>query len=342
MLKRLKDDFQLSIITFMGVFAILGISPYAIYRLLQGNVLVGVTDSILVACTLAAVVFAWRTGDTRRAGMGLAIIVSFGAALVAINLGVNGLFWIYVVVLFNFFMIPPGKAMLLTLSLLGSVSAYALLSGSPAFPSQYQSLSFLVTSLTASGFAFVFAFRMRRQRDQLQMQATLDPLTGTGNRRSMDHHLLGAVAGKRRHHQKYGVLMMDLDHFKRINDQFGHPAGDRVLVEFAHLVQSLCRQQDHLFRLGGEEFLLLLPMCDAAGLSAAADKLQQALAKELRGPGGPVTVSIGGALLHSDETAENWLKRADEQLYLAKNAGRNRARIDSTTQRSADTSARCP
>lgn len=328
MFERLKKDFQLSIISAMGLFAMVAITPYAIYRLLQGNWLVGIVDTVMVLFSLVAVAVAWRTGDTVKPGIGIAIIVSIGVVPVAINLGVNGLFWVYVVVLFNFFMVTPAKAVLLILLVLTALATHALALPGRVFASDYQMLSFLVTSLTASGFAFIFATRMRNQRDQLQLLVTLDPLTGAGNRRSMDNELRTAIAAKRRHRTGYAVLIMDLDHFKRVNDQFGHPAGDRVLVDFVQLIRAASRQEDRLFRLGGEEFLLLLPNTDTAGLQAIAKKMQDLVAAQLRSPGEAVTVSQGGAVLRHDETVENWLKRADEHLYLAKSTGRNRAVIE--------------
>lgn len=328
MFERLKNDFQLSIISAMGLFAMVAITPYAIYRLLQGNWLVGIVDTIMVICSLLAVAIAWRTGDTVKPGIGIAIIVSIGVVLVALNLGVNGLFWVYVVILFNFFTVTPAKAVLLILLVLSALLIHALVLPGRVFDSDYQMLSFLVTSLTASGFVFIFASRMGNQRDQLQLLVTLDPLTGAGNRRSMDNELRTAIAARRRHHTGYAVLIMDLDHFKRVNDQFGHPAGDRVLVDFVQLIKAVSRQEDRLFRLGGEEFLLLLPNTDTVGLQVIAKKVQESVAAQLRSPGEAVTVSQGGAVLHDDETVENWLKRADECLYQAKSTGRNRAVID--------------
>ncbi|HLD68902.1 MAG TPA: GGDEF domain-containing protein [Pseudomonas sp.] len=339
MFERLKNDFQLSIISAMGLFAMLAISPYAIYRMLQGNWLVGIVDTIMVTCSLLAVAVAWRTGDTVKPGIGIAIIVSIGVVLVALNLGVNGLFWVYVVILFNFFTVTPIKAMLLILLVLTALATHALLLPGQVFASDYQMLSFLVTSLTASGFVFIFATRMRNQRDQLQLLATLDPLTGAGNRRSMDNELRTAIAARRRHRTGYAALIMDLDHFKRVNDQFGHPAGDRVLMDFVQLIKTVSRQEDRLFRLGGEEFLLLLPNTDTAGLQAIAQKVQESVANQLRSPGEVVTVSQGGAVLRHDETVENWLKRADECLYQAKSSGRNRAVIDTQDKAALDSQA---
>ena len=329
MFKRLKKDFQLSIITLMGLFGVLGISPYAIYRLLHGNYLVGASDVIIVLSTVLAVVYAWRTGDTVKPGIYLASVFSVAATLIAINLGVNGLFWIYPLILFNFFMVSPGKAIAATLLVLVGLVIHAFLKPGSVFESHYQMISFLVTNMMAGVLTFIFAYRTRSQRDQLQILAIQDPLTGARNRRSMNDELRIAVSSKRRHGTHYGVLVMDLDHFKRVNDQFGHHAGDKVLIDFVELIQRSCRQEDRLFRFGGEEFLLLLPGTTPQGLKAAAHNLQLQVRASLHGPGGPVTTSIGGAMLAEGENWDSWLQRADKCLYRAKDAGRDCIVIDS-------------
>lgn len=327
MLNRLKNDFQLSIISLMGLFGVLGITPYAVYRLSEHNWVVGIADCVIVLSTLLAVGHAWRTGDTVKPGLWVSIIFSIAATVITIKLGVNGLFWIYPLILFNFFMVTPGKALLTMAGVLGALVGYASIHPGTVFDSHYQMVSFLVTTGMASILAFIFAYRTRNQRDQLQRLASKDPLTGARNRRAMSEELQMAVAAKQRSNTDFGVLAMDLDHFKQINDRFGHHVGDRVLTEFASLVKSHSRKQDRLYRLGGEEFLLLLPDTDSAGLQAAAEHLLQQVNQGLSSPGGAVTVSIGGANLQHEESWESWLHRADQQLYAAKHGGRNRSCI---------------
>lgn len=328
LLARLRKDFQLSIITLMGLFGVLGVSPYAVYRLLHGNYLVSIADTVIVLSTLFAVIHAWRTGDTVKPGIYLAGIFSLCATLITINLGINGLFWIYPLILFNFFMVSPLRALLATVTVVAALAIYALLLPGTIFESRYQMLSFLVTALLASLLTFIFAYRTQLQREQLQAWATRDPLTGARNRRVMNEELKFSVANRRRHHCSAAVLLMDLDHFKLINDRFGHQAGDQVLVQFVELINHSARQEDRLFRFGGEEFLLLLNNTDENGLQTAAQHLQNQIAEHLRGPGGPVTVSMGGAVLRTGEKWESWLQRADKQLYQAKSAGRNCIHID--------------
>lgn len=323
LLRRLRNDFQLSIITLMGLFGVIGISPYAVYRLATGNYLVGAADTVIVASTVLAVLYAWRTSDTVKPGIYLASIFSVAATLIAINLGVNGLFWIYPLILFNFFMVSSGKALVATILMLMTLVGYGQLNPGAVFESDYQMVSFLVTSMMASILSFVFAYRTSSQRDQLQQLAIHDPLTGARNRRAMNEELKIAASLNRRHGNSYGVLTMDLDHFKRVNDNYGHQAGDQVLIDFVELIKNASRKEDRLFRFGGEEFLLLVPNTDSAGLLAAAQNLQQQVRQHLHGPGGPVTMSVGGAMMRRDEHWEDLLQRADQRLYHAKSAGRN-------------------
>lgn len=321
--KRLRKDFQLSIMTLMGIFGVLGIAPYAIYRLSSGDMVVGIADSAIVCSTVLAVVYAWRTGDTIKPGIVLCMVFASAATLIAIKLGVNGLFWIYPLILFNFFMVSPGKALVATTLVLLTLATYGKTHPGQVFESDYQMTSFLVTAMMASILSFVFAYRTRSQRDQLQQLAIQDPLTGARNRRAMNEELKIAAATHRRHGNIYSVLVMDLDHFKTINDTYGHQAGDQVLMDFVELIKSSSRKEDRLFRFGGEEFLLLLHNTDQTGLQAAADQLQRKVREHLIGPGGPVTMSVGGAVYHPTEHWEETLRRADQRLYRAKSSGRN-------------------
>jgi two-component system, cell cycle response regulator len=154
-----------------------------------------------------------------------------------------------------------------------------------------------------------------------------DSLTGLFNRRFILTQLSGLVSGARRHEHRLAVVMIDIDHFKLVNDQHGHAAGDRVLVEVAGALRRNLRAEDHLGRLGGEEFLAVLPDTDAEAAQAAAEKLREAVAAarvEHDGLELAVTVSVGWAAWEG-ETAEDLVRRADEALYAAKRLGRDQA-----------------
>jgi len=164
-------------------------------------------------------------------------------------------------------------------------------------------------------------------QSRLALSASLDGLTGLWNRARIDQLFAEEFARARRYGTPFSVILLDIDHFKHVNDDHGHTVGDSVLRQFAALLRDNVRSVDKVGRLGGEEFLLLLPDTDSAGLKAAAEHLLQQVNQGLSSPGGAVTVSIGGANLQHDESWESWLHRADQQLYAAKHGGRNRSCI---------------
>lgn len=179
--------------------------------------------------------------------------------------------------------------------------------------------------------------RRRRYQDRLRQNyedslnmALTDTLTGLYNRRYLDAHLEKIIANIDRTGKPIGILMMDIDHFKHVNDTYGHQAGDEVLVEFADRVATRLRSFDLVARQGGEEFVAVLPDITPEIAMQVSERLRHSIAKdpfEVSSPEGPIkcSVSIGGAIIDSAETSvENALKMADECLYEAKEGGRNR------------------
>jgi diguanylate cyclase (GGDEF)-like protein len=164
-------------------------------------------------------------------------------------------------------------------------------------------------------------------QETLQLSLT-DPLTGLGNVRQLGDALRRESERASRFGRTLGVLVLDLDHFKEVNDRYGHRAGDAVLVEFAQRVRRVVREVDLTFRQGGEEFVILLPETDVAGSLTAARRIGEAI-REVPFPLGDnddisVTVSVGVAVYprHS-RTATGILDAADAALYAAKHAGRD-------------------
>lgn len=169
---------------------------------------------------------------------------------------------------------------------------------------------------------------------ETQRLATTDSLTGLSNHRHF-YELLEQEA-QRAHRQEYavGLIMLDLDHFKRVNDQHGHPAGDAVLRRFAQVVRSRLRRTDAVGRLGGEEFAAILPDATLDEVRLVAEKVRRAVSEiaPLQTEDGlvttPITTSIGGAALVGQKVdGRLLLQRADEALYAAKRAGRNRVYV---------------
>ena len=163
------------------------------------------------------------------------------------------------------------------------------------------------------------------QGRRLEAMIFEDPLTQLYNRRFMLNQLAVLVSGARRHKRPLSVIMIDIDHFKAVNDEHGHEIGDRALVTVAQAMRDRLRAEDYLGRLGGEEFLALLPDVDEAAAGLVADSLRATVADHPIEVGGkliPMTVSAGYAAWNG-EAPDGLLKRSDDAMYRAKAMGRD-------------------
>jgi diguanylate cyclase (GGDEF)-like protein len=167
-------------------------------------------------------------------------------------------------------------------------------------------------------------------RQAMWFQATHDVLTGAWNRAAALDALRRELSRARRDAGPCSVMMVDLDHFKHVNDTHGHPAGDAVLREVVRRLGRALRPYDLLARYGGEEFIVVLPGCPAPGAAVVAERLRAVVAStpvDLGAAQLAVTCSVGLATMTEGATAEVLVKRADDALYAAKRAGRNRAEV---------------
>jgi two-component system, cell cycle response regulator len=186
----------------------------------------------------------------------------------------------------------------------------------------------LITRVTAAGRTKVLQQELLEQTRRLESLIFEDALTGLANRRYILSQLGAQVSAARRHGRPVSVAIVDVDHFKAVNDSHGHEAGDRVLVAVAKALSDHLRAEDQLGRLGGEEFLAVLPDTDADAAAAVAERMRAEVADTVvEHDGTPlrVTVSIGMATWEGDEPPELLLRRADDALYGAKAGGRDRA-----------------
>jgi diguanylate cyclase (GGDEF)-like protein/hemerythrin-like metal-binding protein/PAS domain S-box-containing protein len=169
---------------------------------------------------------------------------------------------------------------------------------------------------------------LRHELESLEQLASTDVLTNAWNRR----RFLEAVEGEMHRSNRYGhplsLVLLDIDHFKRINDTFGHPAGDRVLRELADRVRVAIRLSDSLTRWGGEEFIVLMPNTGLSSAAVLAERIREGIASQDFEGVGPVTASFGLAEYLPASSLEVWLERVDRAMYRAKSEGRNQVIID--------------
>lgn len=222
----------------------------------------------------------------------------------------------------------PGLILVLVLLMVRGIEGFVL----------FNVLSFLMTGVFA---AYILAHTLERTARygfqlelQLEEQAHLDPLTGIANRRRLEDQGRLEVERANRFGRALSLMILDLDHFKGVNDRFGHPFGDRVLRHLAGLGSENLRQTDLFARVGGEEFVVLLPETPANAAAALGERLRAALRDQPLHQGEmavPVTISIGiAAYGPANPTLEQMLEAADRALYVAKAEGRDRVVIAGT------------
>jgi diguanylate cyclase (GGDEF)-like protein len=240
----------------------------------------------------------------------------------AVSLKVQGFFgalWAYPTVLLFTFGLSRRMANVGNILLLLMISALVYYYIDLAFTIRF----FVTLTLTIVLATIVLSIIVDLHRRLLD-QAILDPLTGVFNRRHMERCLSDAIERQRRSSTPTSLLLIDVDRFKSINDRFGHAAGDNVLKEIVSLVAKRSRKLDLLFRIGGEEFMLLLPDTQEPAAAVVAEQLRASVAELPPLDGLQVTVSIGISELRPGESRDSWMKHADDALYAAKKAGRNR------------------
>jgi len=231
--------------------------------------------------------------------------------------------WGYPFIILFYFILPQRTANWLAGAIVVAATALAHYASVGAeYHARVTTRLFATLALTAI-LSNIFINIISELQRQLRRQAIVDPLTGAYNRRHMDAVLGGAFAGAKRDTPP-SLLLLDIDHFKRINDELGHAAGDDVLKQVVAVIQHHVRSSDILFRCGGEEFALFLPATGPEGALRVAEQVRKSVAEARLLGERPVTISVGVATLPPDATIDDWLRHGDSALYRAKSEGRNR------------------
>lgn len=201
-----------------------------------------------------------------------------------------------------------------------------------------QSLTFLATFITLILVSNGFVLMIKERADErIRLMAMKDRLTGIWNRIRLEEAAQLEIAMLERYGHPVSLIMADLDHFKDINDRFGHATGDQILKEFCSVTQGCIRTTDLLGRWGGEEFLILLPNSGFVSAAQLAERMRSAVEQHEFTGGHRITASFGFAVCQSTDTWASWLDRADKALYRAKTAGRNRVETECLQQEPGQT-----
>ncbi len=300
----------------------LGVLPFAVMRFMAGEWIIGIVDTVIIVGFLVLGTFVYRTRNVAIASYAISVLCIGGVLTSVYVSGPQQVLWAFPAIVAVFYLLRPTESVLFALVLI-----FALVPALLPTDDSFKTASTVITLVVTSAFAYAFALINQRQRVKLLQMATKDPLTGAGNRRALENKLVNAVNVFKRTGVTVSMLLIDLDHFKKVNDRHGHAAGDEILRSVTEIINLRIRVTDSLYRIGGEEFVVILDGQDLHRAAHLAEQLRTLIEANELVPDQSVTISVGVAELKSGESGFDWLHRADEALYRAKRSGRNAMNI---------------
>ena len=313
------SDFRRNATFWLAIVALVLLTPFAINNFIHDRFWLGV-GSLAIVVSLGF--NGWRI---RRAyyslwptQLALVPAILFFLTLSILKQRIFGVLWCYPAILSFYIILPERRALVANGLLLAVAIPASLVTFEPTFV-----IRIGATLVAVSTFSAIFIHAITVQQQTLQTIAATDTLTGLYNRAVLDNALEQALLQADRSAAPMALLAIDIDHFKSVNDSYGHLEGDEVLRQVGELLRQRLRGSDTVFRLGGEEFLALLFNTDIASAKRVAEDLRQTFESFSFIKDRTITVSIGVASLIRGESADEWMQRADNNLYCAKDAGRN-------------------
>ena len=314
----LVANFRLQFNLYFSLTTVILLSPFTINHFIAGRVVMALSTLFIVSVAAVNSVSIYRR---KKQAIPFAYFYVLIMATLASGLFLQGesiIFWYYPFAFIVLSSVGHRQARILLFISLAILAPTAFYTIDPTIAARF-AVTYLMVCLLGS---LVLSLLDKVQQQQATLTIT-DPLTGALNRRSMLSEFEDAAEGCRRGLGTASLLTIDIDHFKQINDTFGHQAGDDVLKAVVDTLLQRKRQLDKLFRTGGEEFTMLARDLDKDGSIIFADNLRAAVEQSNILDEKPVTVSIGVANYEPEESIDDWIRRADEQMYLAKRHGRN-------------------
>jgi diguanylate cyclase (GGDEF)-like protein len=313
-------DFLIKSTLGVSIVSILILIPFGINNFIQGRNLLGVFTLGIAALCMINAWFCYQGKYLLVINLyGISPVIIIAILFIVNELGVVGCFWAYMVVLAFYYILPEKQAWIVNI-----IFVVLLLPVAWSTLEQPIAIRYSVVLFATSFYAFLSMREITKQHYTLKNLATLDSLTGLYNRSLLQGSLELAIHQSTRTDTAMALLMLDLDYFKKINDEFGHHAGDSVLKSVARYLKKTLRASDMIFRFGGEEFLVILHNTDESNAIVIAEKLRQGIEQLSLVSNRTITVSIGVSCLAPDMDWKKWMKLSDENLYRAKSSGRNR------------------
>lgn len=311
----------------MVIFTLLGagaIGGFGIHRLISAEYGMAGFDFFIALSFLSLGYYTHKTGKDGLARFLSAAIATVGPLIFLKAFDSSGIYWVYSSTIILYYLVPYRWAMGFNAAMLLSLSFILW----DTIESASQFYSFVVTIGLINGFSLMFALNEERSRMKLKQLSIKDDLTNVGNRRAFSEKMLEIINKNKRYGLNACLVCIDIDKFKDINDSLGHGAGDSAIKQLSAFITNMLRESDEVFRIGGDEFVIIAEGADQSAATQLTEKIRQAVEKEEFIPGRTLTISLGVSVLKDADTPESWLSRADAQLYKAKSAGRNQVHFD--------------
>ncbi|MDX2321643.1 MAG: GGDEF domain-containing protein [Moritella sp.] len=325
--KHGKESISLIIGNRKSLYAILFVSsgliiPLAVKNYYLGyNLLAFSLVSFVVAAGFVVRALHRGTAITMQANIVVTLLI-VSIFLTIHHLGVEAIYWVYPISISLIFILTIKSAIVFNVIIMGLVSGFSFL-GMAIEEAARVSVSYLVTVLIS----FAILMHVNKLKQRLVEESIRDPMTGAYNRRQLSVNLENCLVQKKRNNINSAILMIDIDHFKYVNDSFGHNVGDEVIKHLVNIINEYSREGDLLFRVGGEEFILLLHDTNSDGALHVADMLLGIVVAKQMILNHMVTVSIGVCASFDNLSQDKWIKYADTALYHAKGSGRNQVQL---------------
>lgn len=317
--KRGRDAYRYILLLLAAVLA-----PMLGHNLYTGQWLLALATFILLAVLFANI---WLLTRSRQAFISPTVLLSLGILLIlfAVLLGQRySLFWLYPLLAGLPVLLRSRRAMLVGAGA-GALSIPLIFAQFPLRTAIVISVSLGLTWLVSAWLVFAVTEQSRRLRDM----AITDPLTGAYNRRYLEEQARHAMESWQRYRHPATLLLIDIDHFKRVNDKYGHAVGDMAIKRLVEVISGRIRSVDILCRYGGEEFVVLLNETGLGGSAQMAEELRRLVDQSQILPEGKMTISIGVCEVSAAGNPDQWFNLADSALYMAKRSGRNRVELAS-------------
>lgn len=310
--------FKRQIVYHLHFWAFVAVAPLVMVQWRQDNVLLALLLVLFCVNAIAVIALLRFRRTYFLQGRLFPILAVVCAVYSTVINGHAGLYWAYPAAAALFFLLPLREATASNIVFVASMSVVSFIT----FPeADFWRITFSL-GLTCL-FVMIFAWLVGQLQAELTRLAATDPLTGCLNRSQLADILNSQIQMRERYERVSSLILLDLDYFKTVNDRWGHLAGDRVLQELTQRLKKRLRESDQLFRIGGEEFMLVLPETRQKDADKLARELLTSISARPFVEGIQVTASASVAEVGKGETWSVWLNRADQALYEAKAKGRN-------------------